>query len=284
MRWAERLGGTLINTDSMQVYSDLRIITARPSEADERRVPHALFGTVDGAVAYSVSRWLADALAEVQRAKMAGSIPVFVGGTGLYFKALTQGLSAIPAVPEAIRAEVRAQAAVQTPAELHQMLAECDPLTAARLRPTDRQRLVRALEVHRTTGRSLLAFQERREPPAIAIEKCVALCLAPERSNLRARLDERFDRMIEHGVLEEVARLAERRLDAALPVMRAIGVPPLLRHIAGELDLVSASQHAKADTKQYVKRQETFARHQLHGFRMLASDDADTLLADALQP
>ena len=283
MRWAARVGGVVVNADSMQVYRDLRIITARPSGEDEGSVPHALFGTVDGGIAYSVSQWLADAVAERKRAAAAAVIPFFVGGTGRYFKILTQGLSEIPAVPDAVREDVRAWAAARAPAELHAALAACDPVTAARLRPTDPQRLVRALEVHRATGRSLFVFQQRRSTPALTIDRCLAVCLTPDRAELRARLNQRFDRMLEDGAREEVARLADRRLDPALPVMRAIGVPPLLRHLTGEIDLEAASMQAKADTRQYVKRQETFARHQLNGFRRIAPDQADAILAAALQ-
>ena len=283
MRWAARVGGMVVNADSMQVYRDLRIVTARPTREHERRVPHALFGSVDGGVGYSVSRWLDGAAAAARRATDSGLIPIFVGGTGLYFKVLTQGLSEIPPVPEAVREEIRAWAAAQTPAELHQVLAERDPLTAARLHPTDPQRLIRALEVHRATGCSLLTYQERRATPVCDIARCVAICLTPDRAELRTTLDQRFDRMVEGGAIEEVARLAGRQLDPALPVMRAIGVPPLLRHLAGGIDLATASAQVKADTRQYVKRQETFARHQLHGFRRITPDQADATLAAELQ-
>ena len=283
MRFAEQLGGIVINADSMQVYRDLRIITARPTADDEARVPHRLFGSIDGNIAYSVSLWLADAAHEVERASAAGQMPIFVGGTGLFFKALTQGLSDIPPVPEAIRSEIRAWAAGKAPTELHAVLAERDPAMALVLRPTDPQRIVRALEVQRATGRSLSSFQERRQPPLLPAERCLAVLLKPDRSDLRLILERRFDRMITDGALDEVSKLADRKLDPALPILRALGVPSLMRYLAGTSDLASAITEAKADTRRYVKRQETFARHQLAGFRPVRPDQADELIAAELQ-
>ena len=192
VRGAAQVGGVVVNADSMQVYRDLRIVTARPSTEDERSVPHALFGTVDGAKAYSVNRWLADAVVEIERATATGLIPVFVGGTGLYLKVLTQGLSEIPPVPEAIREDVRAWAAAHTPAELHATLTERDPLTAACLRPTDPQRLIRALEVHRATGRSLRSYQDRRAMPPLDVARCLAICLPPVGAGRLDTLERRF--------------------------------------------------------------------------------------------
>ena len=263
---AARIGGLVINADSMQVYRDLRVLSARPSDEDERLSPHALYGTVDGAENFSVSRWLAAASGIIAEAKAAGQMPILVGGTGLYFKALTQGLSDIPTVPAEVRANVRAWAEGRASAELHAALAERDPITAARLRPSDPQRLLRALEVHAASGQSLAALQARRGTPLVDPERCVAVVLTPEREALRAGIDARFDAMMAQGALDEVRALAARDLDPALPVMRAHGVPPLLRYIAGEIDLEIAVDTGKADTRRYIKRQATFARHQLPDF------------------
>ncbi len=275
VRLAQRLGGIVINTDSMQVYRDLRIITARPREAEMAAVPHALFGMVDAAINYSVSQWLAEAANQREAALEAGLLPIFTGGTGLYFKALTQGLSDIPAVPPAVRQAVRARADGQSAASLHAALAAVDPRAAARIRPSDPQRILRALEVQAATGRSLVAFQESRAPPLIAFDRCVAVFLTLDRAILRARIDARFEAMLVEGALDEVRRLGERHLDSALPVMRAHGVPPLLRHLREGSPLDDAVAAGKADTRRYIKRQETFARHQLDGFAFVEGSAAE---------
>ncbi len=278
---AERIDGVVVNADSMQVYADLRILTARPSEADLARARHALFGTVDGATAHSVSRWLADAGRVLEDVREAGRVPIVVGGTGLYLKALVHGLSAIPAVPPGIRADVRAAAQGRSPKALHAALAERDPVTAQRLRPSDPQRIIRALEVHAATGRSLASFHDVREAPLLDLARCPAVVLAPERPVLRARLDQRFDAMMAEGALAEVGRLAARRLDPALPVMRALGVPHLLRHLRGDIGLDEAVALAKSEIRRYAKRQETFARHQLAGFQPMPPEQAEAWLQHA---
>ena len=275
-RLAADLGGVVVNADSMQVYRDLRIITARPSPAEIVAAPHALFGVIDGATNYSVNLWLNDVARQLGAAEAAGLLPIFAGGTGLYFKALTQGLSAIPPVPPDVRRTVRQEAEGLSAPQLHGRLAAVDPLSAARLRPTDPQRILRALEVQAATGRSLVAFQANRSKPLLPLEGCLAVFLAPERSTLRARIDERFDGMMEAGALDEVAVLARRGLDPELPVMRAHGVPPLLRHLRGELTCDEAVAIGKADTRRYIKRQETFARHQLPGFTFVDARAAAT--------
>jgi tRNA dimethylallyltransferase len=268
MDLALRHNGALINTDSMQVYRDLHVLSARPTVEDEQRVPHFLFGHVDGAVNYSVGHWLEDVARVLPEIRSSGRLPIFVGGTGLYFKALTQGLSDIPRVPQAVRLKVRAEAEGVAPAYLHQRLAACDPVMAARLRPTDPQRLLRALEVFAATGQSLAAFQHRKSPPFIDVGRCEALFLTLDREFLRKRIETRFESMLTQGALEEVSRLAARALAPVLPVMRAHGVPHLLRYLQGEIDLATASAAAIMDTRHYAKRQFTFARHQLEVFRM----------------
>ncbi len=262
----------------MQVYRDLRVLTARPSPNDEAQVPHRLYGTVDGAGASSVSRWLVDIAAALAASRAAGRVPIVVGGTGLYFKALTQGLSAIPPVPDAVRAEVRGWAAERAPAELHALLAMHDPATAARLRATDPQRLVRALEVHRATGRSLASFQATRQPAILDLDASVAITLALDRNALRRRVDTRFEAMMAEGALVEVEALASRRLSPELPVMRALGVPPLLKHLAGHMTLAEAVAQGQCDSRRYLKRQDTFARHQLAGFRPLDPERAEAFV------
>ena len=279
MRLAERRGGVVINADSMAVYRDLAILTGRPDAADLARVPHRLYGHRDAAEPHSVGIWLEEAAAELRRAWAMGALPVVVGGTGLYFKALTEGLSDIPAVPESVRAAVRAEAAGLAPEALHARLRARDPLTAAGLRASDPQRVIRALEVLAATGRPLAAFQASRAAPVLPLSRVQAIALAPERASLRAAIDARFDRMMASGALAEVARLRDRGLDPALPAMRALGVPPLLAHLAGDLSLAEAVARSKAETRAYAKRQETFARHQLAGFARAAPEAAAALLA-----
>ena len=283
IRLATRLGGTIINADSMQVYRDLRIITARPSEAEERATPHLLYGTVDGATNHSVSLWLADAAMAVAQAKASGSIPIFIGGTGLYFKALTQGLSDIPPVPHAVREAVRAWGASQSAEDLHATLRLRDPATAALLRPTDPQRLLRALEVHAATGESLAAFHHQRTPPLLDATRCVALTLAVDRDILRDKIEKRFDEMMNNGALAEVDALAQRCLDPALPIARAHGVPPLLLYLAGALSLEAAVLKGKMDTRRYIKRQDTFVRNQLPNFRAIHCDGAEAFVVDQFE-
>lgn len=278
IRLAEALGGVVINADSMQVYADLHIITARPTPAEEARVPHRLFGHVDGAENYSVGRWLADARAALDRCKQEGLRPIFAGGTGLYFKALLEGLSTIPPVPDSVRSALRARHAHTPTPELHALLAERDAALAARLGENDRQRIMRALEVLEATGRSLMSFHEDREPGPLAGERVTRLFLAPERDLLRARIDARFDMMIAGGALEEVARLAARELDPALPVMRAHGVPALIAHLRGTLSLDEAVLRGKADTRAYAKRQFTWFRNVLPDWRWIDPQDADAML------
>lgn len=286
IRLAQAVGGVVVNADSMQVYRDLRVITARPSAQEEASVEHRLFGHVDAAVNYSVGLWLSDAAIAIADIQASGRAPVLVGGTGMYFKALTQGLSDIPAVPEEVRARVRASAEGLSPRDLHARLAACDPLTAGKLRPTDPQRNLRALEVFEATGQPLASFQGRRQAPMLAPGSWRAVFLAPEREELHRRINARFDAMMEAGALEEVAALGARGLDPLLPAMRAHGVPGLLAWLGGQarLDWVTreaAVERGKADTRRYAKRQFTFARHQLPNFPWAADADQAAELLQA---
>lgn len=279
---AELCGATIINADSMQVYRDLRVLTARPSDAEEKHVPHRLYGHIDAAENYSVGRWLAAAGAALADVRQAGRLPLFVGGTGLYFKALTQGLSDIPTVPAEVRARVRATAAGLPPEALHALLAAVDPVTAARLRPSDPQRILRALEVFEATQLPLAQFQGRRSPPLLDVTGCICLFLAPDRHALNASINRRFEAMLAEGAIEEVRRLAVRRLDPLLPAMRAHGVPHLVAHLNGEMPLAEAAQRSKLDTRHYAKRQFTFFRHQLPEFRWGMPQDARAVILDSL--
>ena len=275
IRLAQTLDGVVVNADSMQVYRDLRIITARPSLEEERQVPHRLFGHVDAAENYSVARWLADVGREITMIEAEGRLPILVGGTGLYFRALTEGLSDIPAVPEAVRAELRAWAEGRTAEEIHARLEAVDPSTAARLRPSDPQRNLRALEVFMATGKPLSAFHDSRSGAVLDVASCVAVFLEPDRDALRQRIDTRFETMMDSGAMEEVEALMLRGLDPALPAMRAHGVPGLIRALRGEISVAEAVAIGKADTRRYAKRQHTWFRHQAPEFEWVRVEEAE---------
>jgi|SRR5215470_6146714 len=271
---AQRLDGTIINADSMQVYSDLRIITARPTPGEEARVPHRLYGHVDAAENYSAGRWCLDAGAALVEVERAGRLPILVGGTGLYFKTLTRGLAAVPPIPPTIRAAVRERLAAEGAAALHADLAVRDPVGAQRLMPGDRARVTRALEVMLATGRSLMEWHREGLPPALDPDRAVRIFLTVERAELYRRIDARFDVMLAEGALEEVRALHRRGLNPALPAMKAHGVPWLIRHLAGEIDLAAAAEGGKRDTRRYTKRQATWFRHQLPDWTWVAPDKA----------
>jgi tRNA dimethylallyltransferase len=271
---AQKLGGVIVNADSMQVYRDLQVLTARPSLDEARQAPHELFGHVDGAVNFSAARWLTEAKVVATRVLSEGRPVIFVGGTGLYFRALTQGFSEIPAVPEAVRMRVRADAAPFASAELHAQLAARDSVTSAKLRPNDRQRILRALEVLAATGQPLASFQGARRAPLLEAGRWSGLFLAPDRDALNATINRRFDTMLDRGALAEAAALAARKLDPALPIMRAHGAPHLIAHIAGDLSIEEAVTRSTLDTRRYAKRQFTWARHQMPEFAWVAPDSA----------
>ena len=279
---AEQTGGVVLNADSMQVYSDLHVLTARPSAAEAALVPHRLYGHVDGAAEYSVGHWLGDAMAAVAAARAAGRLPILVGGTGLYFRALTQGIADIPAVPPAVREAVRGAAeGVATPA-LHARLAGVDPVVAGRLAPADRQRILRALEVEAATGRPLSFWQAQATAPLLPAEACLKIVLEVDRAELQARIDTRFRSMLEHGALDEVAALAARRLDPSRTVLKAHGAPALIRHLGGAMTLDEAIAEGQGDTRRYAKRQVTFFRHQLADWPRATPQDALDILAAAV--
>ena len=278
---AREIGGVVINADSMQVYGDLRVITARPTPDEEASAPHRLYGHVDAAENYSVGRWLADVGPLLEGIRTEDHVPILVGGTGLYFKALTQGLSAVPLVPPEVRERVRARMAADGAAVLHAELVARDPTTP--VRPSDPTRIARALEVLEATGRPLTAWHGEGLPPLLDAASAVKVFLAPERAALRARIDARFDTMLTSGALEEVRALAARKLDPLLPAMKAHGVPWLIRYLNGEISLEEAADGGKADTKRYTKRQFTWVRNQLPDWTWIAPERAlgDTLRAFA---
>jgi tRNA dimethylallyltransferase len=254
---AEQLGGTVINADSMQVYAGLRVLTARPSPEEEARAPHRLYGAHPPGEAASVAWWRARALEEMAAARL----PILCGGTGLYFRSLTHGLSEVPPIPPAAREEARALLAAEGPAVLHARLAEADPDTAARLRPSDSQRLARAWEVWRGTGRGLAAWQAD-SGTGPAPWRFAALRLDPPREALRAAIGTRWQGMLDAGAVEEVRALLAQGLDPALPAMRAHGVPEISAALRGEVGLEEAGRRACLAIGQYTKRQATWFRHQ----------------------
>jgi tRNA dimethylallyltransferase len=280
---ATSLGGLIVNADSMQVYRDLRIITARPSPAEEARAPHRLYGHVDAAENHSTGRWCADAATALATARQEGRVAILVGGTGLYFKALTQGLAAVPPIPPEIRSDVRARLESECIAALHAELAQRDPVAAARLMPNDRARVTRALEVVLATGRSLLAWHQEGLPASLDPADAAKVFLDVGREELAVRINRRFDAMMAAGALDEVCALAARNLNPSLPAMKAHGVPWLIRHLKGEVPIAEAAEHAKLETRQYTKRQATWFRNQLPGFVWIAPDRAQSEIEKQLQ-
>ena len=257
---AERLGGVVINADSMQIYRELRILTARPSVEDEARVPHALYGVRPAAEPGNVAWWREAALGEMAEAHARGLLPILCGGTGLYFSALRNGLSEIPPIAPDARAEARAALASIGPQALHAELNARDPDTAAQLRPSDSQRIARAYEVLLSTGRGLASWRRHVSlpPPPWRFR---AIQLDPPRAELQAVAGLRFDKMLAAGAEAEVSLLAAQTLDPALPAMRAHGVPELAAHLRGEMTLDAARDRAVANTHHYIKRQATWFRH-----------------------
>ncbi len=278
---ARATGGVVINADSMQVYRDLRILTARPMPDQEAEAPHRLYGHLDAAINCSVGIWLDDARKALAAAEREGRLPIFVGGTGLYFKALLRGLSAIPPVPPDIREAIRARLERDGIEALHRELSARDPVAGSRLKPRDRARVPRALEVLEATGKPIGEWHADGLPPLLRPDEVQAVFLAPDRAELRARIDQRFARMLGLGALDEIAALALRNLDPMLPAMKALGVPPLLKHLRGEIPLHDARELGSAETRQYAKRQFTWFRHQLPEFAWVAPAKAQNLLSVA---
>ncbi len=253
--------GVIINADSMQVYADLRIITARPSEDEEAQASHVLFGHVDASEHYSVARWLED-VAAWRADNASGRKLIFVGGTGLYFNALLEGLSPVPSIDPGVRDKWRTESNELSAVALHDLLLGIDPDMARQLEPSDTQRIVRALEVIESTGRSLQDWQKEKGEPMFGAEVPIARFLKmPDRALLHERINQRFDQMIGAGAMKEVEQLVARKLDPTLPAMKAIGVPQLAAVLRGEMSEAEAIEKAKAATRQYSKRQSTWFRN-----------------------
>lgn len=262
LRMARRVAGTIVNADSMQVYSLPRLLTARPDAAETALAPHRLYGHVDPAKAYSTGQWIRDVEQLAEAGDFRHSVPIFVGGTGLYFRALLEGLSPMPGIPPEIRRKWRERLASEGAERLHAILSRRDREAADGLQPADGQRIVRALEVLEVSGRSILSWREGRGRPLVDVASARLLVLAPNRKRLAERIDRRFDAMLARGALEEVRKLLELGLDPALPAMKAIGVRELAAVIDGTISLEEASVRAKAATRQYAKRQSTWFRNQ----------------------
>ena len=280
---AEKLRGVIINADSMQVYRDLRIVTARPTPDEEALLPHRLYGHVDAAENYSVGRWCHEVAAVLAEPGPGSGTAIVVGGTGLYFNALTRGIAAVPPIPAEIRDDVRGRLSRRGVAPLYAELTARDPIAAARLRPNDRARVTRALEVALATGRSIFDWQGDNKPPLVDLGRAAKVFLMPERDALLRRIDARFDAMMAAGALDEVRALAARKLNPSLPAMKAHGVPWLIRHLSGEIARDEAVEHAKLETRQYTKRQATWFRNQLPEFEWVMPADAPAAIGQQLQ-
>ncbi|UVK41571.1 tRNA (adenosine(37)-N6)-dimethylallyltransferase MiaA [Mesorhizobium sp. AR10] len=277
---AERKGGVIVNTDSMQGYSVLDVLTARPSAAELARAPHFLYGHVHPSTAYSTGAWLRDVMKLLDDGTLSGRPVIFVGGTGLYFRALAEGISEMPDIPQSIRDRWRYELKEQGSAKLHSILLREDSAVAMLLKPTDSQRIVRALEVLDASGRSILEWQVARGLPLIDRTSAHFLVIEPDRAALVERIEVRFDRMLDRGALDEVERLAALGLDPELPAMKAIGVRELQAAMAGDMSFPEAIERAKIATRQYAKRQATWFRHQLgpEWHRLLPGDDIETAI------
>jgi tRNA dimethylallyltransferase len=271
---ARRLGGAVINADSQQVYRDWRILSARPTPDDEAQAPHFLYGHVALEAEYSASAWLRDLARVLEQCRARDLRPVITGGTGLYFKTLTEGLAPIPPIPPETRAEAEAELERLGLARLHARLAERDPETAAALDPANPVRVLRAWEVLEATGTGLAEWHSTTAAPLLPLDQTVALALTPPRDWLYARCDARFDAMLASGALDEVADVMALGLDPGLPSMKALGAPELMAHLAGDLSLAEAATRAKTATRRYAKRQMTWARNQMFRWKMLESHNA----------
>ena len=263
LKKAEETGGVIVNADSMQVYDVLRVLTARPGADELARAPHRLYGHVDPREPYSTGRWLGDVRGVMDDPAVAGRTLIFVGGTGLYFRALTKGLSPMPEIPGAVRTRWRYRMAEEGAEKLHRLLRREDPEAAMAIRPSDGQRIVRALEVLEASGKPISAWQAEAGQGLIDEEKAEKYVLLPDREALYRNIERRLDRMAEEGALEEVKALLALDLDPAMPAMKAIGVREFASVLRGEATMDEALAAAKTATRQYAKRQMTWFRNQL---------------------
>jgi len=280
---ARRFGGAVINADSQQVYRDWRILSARPTPGDERQAPHFLYGHLALDAEYSAGAWLRDLAGVLEQCRARDLRPIITGGTGLYFKALTEGLAPIPPTPPEIRAHTETELQRLGLARLYAALATRDPETAAALDQANPARVRRAWEVLETTGTGLAEWRRATAAPLLPLDQTVALALTPPRAWLQARCDARFDAMLEQGVLDEVADVMALGLDPAPPGMKALGAPELIAHLAGELSIDAAAARAKTATRRYAKRQLTWARNQMFHWQVLSGHNGAENLAIATE-
>jgi len=263
---AERTGAVIINADSQQLYADLRVLSARPSREDEARAEHHLYGAADAADAWSVGRWTRAVMPLLEELAAQDRPALLVGGTGLYFNALTRGLADIPPVPDAVRDAIQAAYDHEGEAAFRRRLGEADPVSAAAITPGDRQRLIRALAVTQATGRSLSDWKTDTRP-LLTPGSYDALVVEPPRERLYANCDSRVRLMIDNGAVDEVRALLARNLDPALPAMKAVGVPELAAHLSGAATLDQAIAAIRLSTRHYAKRQLTWFRNQTRDWR-----------------
>jgi tRNA dimethylallyltransferase len=275
---AKATDGEIVNADSMQLYADLRVLTARPTAEEEAQAPHHLFGVVDSAEAWSVGRWLSAALEFIGAIAARGRPAIVVGGTGLYFRALTVGLAAIPPVPAPVREGVRADYERSGEAAFRERLAGVDPAAEARIAPGDRQRLTRAAEVFEASGRALTDWQAATSP-ALAPDAWRGIVLTLARDQLYRRIEARLEAMVAAGALAEVERLLARSLDPALPAMKALGIASFARQLTGQLGPAEALAEAKAETRRYAKRQITWFNRQCPDWPRAEADTDDVVRA-----
>ncbi len=273
---ATQLDGVIINADALQMYAELQVLSARPSAEELQRLPHLMYGTVPARERYSVGRWLEDVAAVLASVWEEGQLPIVVGGTGLYFKALEEGLAPVPEIPDEVRSLVAGWYADEGIAGLQQRLA------GDGAKPADQHRLIRALEVQEATGQSLKQWQDANTTSLIGDAAVSRGFLMPERAAVYARCEERFDMMLTTGALEEVQALLAQNLDPDLPAMKAIGVNELSRYLAGEMTLEDASALAKMQTRRYVKRQFTWYRSQMPGWPAILPEEASKVLLEEI--
>jgi tRNA dimethylallyltransferase len=276
LRAARAFGGEIVNADALQLYADLAVLSARPTPDETAQAPHHLFGIADGADGWSVGRWVRAAAPIIDDIRARGRTAIVVGGTGLYFRALTDGLADVPPTPAAVRLGVAGTWEALGEARFRELLNSVDPAAQARIAPGDRMRLSRAMEVFEATGKPLTAWQAETAP-ALPADAWRAVVIAPDREALYARCDQRFAAMIQAGALDEVRALVARGLDAALPVMKAVGVRELAAHLAGEITLERAIELARQETRRYAKRQLTWLRNQTPDWPRIAESDPEAV-------
>lgn len=269
LRLAEEIGGAVVNADSQQVFADWRVLTARPSLEETARAPHFLYGHLPIDAEYSVGHWLRDVATVLEECETRGLVPIVTGGTGLYFKALTEGIAPIAPTPPEIRE--RGEALLED-LGLHAFvsaLAGRDPRTAAVIDLENPMRVLRAWEVLETTGKGLADWRDETQPPLLPLEACDARLVVPDRDALYARCDARFDRMLAQGALDEAARIEKMNPAPTAPGLKALGARELLAHLAGSITLDEAAEHTKTATRRYAKRQLTWGRNQMSAWRIV---------------